>query len=246
MGVESQLQSDLLSEVSRAQAAELSVAGAAQAYTDAETSRALAAEGSIASALAVETSRALAAEASVQAADQAYTDAETSRALAAEGSIASALAAEVSRAQAQEASISSALVVETSRAMAAEGVLLGDITTETSRAQGVEAALDARVTALEAAYYNFAQQRVELSATDISNGYIDLAHAYGSDSLQLHVDRLALYEGDDYTLAVIGGVTRVTFIGSLVVSGQEQLVAGDVIHVRGAYISQVTLDGGTV
>lgn len=49
------------------------------------------------------------------------------------------------------------------------------------------------------------------------------------------VDRLVAHAGDDYTVSVVGGVTRITFAGSLVVGEEEELVAGDVVRVMYRY-----------
>ena len=49
------------------------------------------------------------------------------------------------------------------------------------------------------------------------------------------VDRLAIFQTDDYTLSTVSGVTRMTFAGSLITPGQEKLSAGDVVRVKYAY-----------
>jgi hypothetical protein len=72
-----------------------------------------------------------------------------------------------------------------------------------------------------------------LNGTDISNGYIDLPHeAVETNGMSAYVDRLAIHQGEDYTLSVVGGVTRVTFAGELVSPGSQQLQSGDSIYIR--------------
>jgi hypothetical protein len=103
----------------------------------------------------------------------------------------------------------------------------------------VESALDTRLDALEAASAEWATpyKRV-LDATDISNGYIDLPHlAVATNGMCAYADRLAIHQGasEDYTLSVVGGVTRMTFGGQLVLpegSGGQPLQEGDSIYVR--------------
>lgn len=89
-----------------------------------------------------------------------------------------------------------------------------------------------RLVALEGASVQFAQEKFTLSAGDISNGYITLANLAIAASINAFVDRLAIHQTDDYTLSTVGGVTRMTFVNSLVTPGQEKLAAGDVITVK--------------
>jgi hypothetical protein len=92
--------------------------------------------------------------------------------------------------------------------------------------------VEGAITALEGASVEFVQEKFVLSAGDISNGYIDLANLAISASINAFVDRLAIHATDDYTLSTVGGVTRVTFAGSLITVGQEKLAAGDVVRVK--------------
>ena len=159
--------------------------------------------------------------------------AEVSRAGAAEGVLTSDLAAEVSRAGAAESSLASSIAAEASRATAAEGVLTSDLAAEESRAMAAEAALDARVDVLEAIAHE--KQKITLVAGDITNGYIDLAQAAIAKSTVITVALLAIHEGEDYTVSVVSGKTRITFIGSMIGSGVEALVAGDEVFVKYMY-----------
>ena len=76
------------------------------------------------------------------------------------------------------------------------------------------------------------QERLTISATDISNGYVDLAYKAHQSSLIPSIDRLLLIEEYDYTVSVVGGKTRLTFAGSIASGGFEALASGDKLTVR--------------
>lgn len=116
-----------------------------------------------------------------------------------------------------------------------KGQLDSAVSAEETRAMGAEGVLAGRVLALENVAVQFSSEKMTLSAEDVTNGYVDLAHTAVGNSMNAFVDRLAIHETDDYTLSVVGGVTRVTFAGSLVTPGQEKLSAGDVVRVKYAY-----------
>jgi len=97
--------------------------------------------------------------------------------------------------------------------------------------------LESLISALEGASVEFAQEKIVLSAGDISNGYIDLAVEAIGASINAFVDRLAIHETDDYTLSVVGGKTRITFVGNLVSPSEEQVAAGDVVRVKYAKVA---------
>jgi hypothetical protein len=81
-------------------------------------------------------------------------------------------------------------------------------------------------------------EKFTLSATDVSNGYVDLAEDVDSSKykrMQVFVGRLAMHLDDDFTLSSFGGVTRVTFAGSMASGGAEALAEGDVVYVRYVY-----------
>lgn len=98
---------------------------------------------------------------------------------------------------------------------------------------------ESAITALEGASVEFVQEKFTLSAGDITNGYVTLANLAIAASINAFVDRLAIHATDDYTLSTVGGVTRVTFVGSLVTPGQEKLSAGDVVRVKYAKVAIV-------
>lgn len=212
----------------------------AQNYADtavsAEQSRAEQAESGLQSAIdAVATD--LAQELLDRAAD---VNAEESRAMGVEASLAGRLdviegSGEGSVAKAESDAkdyADAAVLVEKNRAVGAEATLFSAISAEQSRAEGVESALDGRLDVLEARAHH--KMKFELTSTDISNGYVTLGHEAMASSIVASVGRLMIHEGaaDDFTVSTVGGVTRMTFVNSLVTPGQEKLSAGDVVFVK--------------
>lgn len=78
------------------------------------------------------------------------------------------------------------------------------------------------------------KQKFVLTATDIANQYIDLAHLAKPNSINAFVERLAIHEGvnDDYTTSTVLGVTRISFLNEIATGGVSELVAGDEIYVQ--------------
>jgi hypothetical protein len=100
------------------------------------------------------------------------------------------------------------------------------------------AAVDGRLDALETALApTWNKVKFDLTATDITNGYIDLAHEAIANSIVAFVDRLAIHQAEDFTLSVVGGVTRITFAGDLIAPGVSSLAADDNIYVQYQYLA---------
>lgn len=76
------------------------------------------------------------------------------------------------------------------------------------------------------------KENLTLGAPDITNQYKDLANEVLASSVNLSVGGVVQYEGFDYTLSLVGSVTRVTFIGDLATGGAAQLLAGDILRVQ--------------
>lgn len=104
------------------------------------------------------------------------------------------------------------------------------IAVEQARAEAAEDALDVRMDAVEAIQHR--KYKVVLSATDVSNGYIDLPMEAISGSEMVFVGPLYIHQNDEYSVSVVGGVTRVTFEGALAAGGNTAVSSGDVIYVR--------------
>lgn len=101
-------------------------------------------------------------------------------------------------------------------------------------------AIDTLVQALEAASLEWQPvEKFVLTNTDITNGYVTLSFLAVQNSIMASVDRLMIHQTDDYTVSVVGGVTRLTFAGSLITVGQEKLSAGDVIRVQACKVAIV-------
>lgn len=133
---------------------------------------------------------------------------------------------------ASSAKISNVASPDASSDAATKGYADAEILVEKNRAIGVENGHNSRITALESASVEFIQEKFVLSASDVSNGYIELANLAIQSSINAYVDRLAIHETDDYTVSVVNGKTRITFCGDLVDPSPEQVAEGDVIRVK--------------
>lgn len=71
-----------------------------------------------------------------------------------------------------------------------------------------------------------------LSSNDISNQYVELSSVAVDNTVQASVNRLTLYQGDDFSLSEINGVTRLNFLGSIGTGGLEALEQGDILKIR--------------
>jgi hypothetical protein len=96
-----------------------------------------------------------------------------------------------------------------------------------------DTALSNRVTALETAPPGMIAHK--MSPITVGTGelsYIDCEHQAKAMSLHVFVGRLAVHEGVDYTVSVVGGKTRITWAGSLVhPSGVESIELGDRVYI---------------
>jgi predicted nucleic acid-binding Zn-ribbon protein len=105
------------------------------------------------------------------------------------------------------------------------------ITSEVSRAQSAEEALDARVDVLEARA--FGKQKVVIRQ-ELS--FIELEREVVANSLVVCVNRLSVHKDEDYTVSVVGGKTRLTWINSFAnPDGEEKIEEGDNIFVTFYY-----------
>jgi hypothetical protein len=187
-------------------------------------------------------------------------DSDLQAAVAALGTgAASSLADEIARAQAAEADLQDQIDAEEVRAMGVESGLDSRLTTaeggieslegrmdtaesdidsletgfssEVSRATSAEEALDARVDVLEAK--TFGKQKIVIS-TELS--YIDLEREVVANSLVVCVNRLSVHKDEDYTVSVVGGKTRLTWVNSFAnPDGEEKIEEGDNIFVTFYY-----------
>ena len=94
-----------------------------------------------------------------------------------------------------------------------------------------KAQLDAAIGAVPAGLSG-KKETFTLSAGDITNGYVDCAFLAAADTMMLMSGGVVHVEGESYTLSVVGGKTRITFIGDLVAPSPSKLLAGDKVHVQ--------------
>jgi hypothetical protein len=107
-----------------------------------------------------------------------------------------------------------------------------EVSAEAAARGAVDSAHNTRISALEAkAFHKFSKS---LTSTDVANGYVTLPHLIEEKSSVVSVGRLMAHEGAsfDYTVSTVGGVSRITFLNSLVAGGEEALVAGDFVFVQ--------------
>jgi len=96
-----------------------------------------------------------------------------------------------------------------------------------------DAATKAYVDAQISSGTDFHKQAITLSSTDISNQYVDLSVQAVPQSCQIGVgERVMLWESLDYSISVVGGVTRVSFTGPSASAGAEALVEGQTLYVQ--------------
>lgn len=93
-----------------------------------------------------------------------------------------------------------------------------------------DSALSSRISVLESKpAVTFKQAKITLSS---NLAYVDLPLLAIEDSIHAFVGRLAIHKDDDFSVSTAGGVTRLTFIGSLTSpNGAEKVEEGDVIRV---------------
>ena len=121
---------------------------------------------------------------------------------------------------------------EESERIAADSTLQGNINAEQTARIAADSALSARVDILEA--------KPELQFSTIKytalegDTFIDL-DVEADKILSAFVGRLGIHEDQDFSVSVVEGKTRMTFINSLAAGGNEQVEAGDVFHVT--YVS---------
>jgi hypothetical protein len=100
------------------------------------------------------------------------------------------------------------------------------------RAAG-DSALNTRVTALETAPPGMVAHKMgPITVSSLELVSIDCEHEAKPMSLHVFVGRLAVHEGEDYTVSVVSGKTRITWIGSLVnPGGVESIEVGDKVYI---------------
>ena len=103
---------------------------------------------------------------------------------------------------------------------------------------------DSEITDLQAAVGSlnsgtFHKEKKVLVSGDITAQYVDLAYTAKEKSTLVFINGGAggyMHEGDDYTVSVVGGKTRLTFAGDFATSGTTALEAGDILYVQFQYV----------
>lgn len=89
------------------------------------------------------------------------------------------------------------------------------------------------------------EQNITLASGDITNQFVDLAHAVYGTSASSNSIQLSVVGGPeqqktvDYTVSLTGGsggVTRITFAGDLATGGNAALVSGDILMIQYNYL----------
>lgn len=106
------------------------------------------------------------------------------------------------------------------------------VTTVTSNIASAKSEANAyTVSQVDALGERFVSENFIANAEIVENGYINLANKAFAPSMVVTVDRLCLFEGIDYWVSVMSGVTRITFRSELQTS-EEAVTVGDRIAVR--------------
>lgn len=216
-----------------AQAAALSAESSARAAEMAqEVSDRQAADTALAADISDEATRAQAAEDALDAKiDQEIFD--RAAAVSAEQSAREAADADLQdQLDSLSGSSSAALAQEVADRQAADAA-------EASAREAADGIFESRIGALESVTHR--KEKFTLTATDITNGYVDLLVTHVSDSEMVFVGALYLHSGDHYMVSTQGSVTRLTWVNDVAVGGTSELVEGDVVYVR--YMSSATPGG---
>lgn len=78
----------------------------------------------------------------------------------------------------------------------------------------------------------FRYEQFVVDAAMISAGYMELGFKAFAASMVVSNGRLMMFEGEDYSVSVVGGKSRLTFMGSMLPGEAEALEIGDVLKVK--------------
>lgn len=121
-----------------------------------------------------------------------------------------------------------------------------DLDSEISRAEAAESSISSALSALSVSHDSrldvleaqtdgpsFNKMKIEISTNLV---YVELAHEAIANSIVVSVGRLMAHKDEDFTVSVVGGVTHLTWIGSMVSpDGVEAIESGDKVFVTYAY-----------
>lgn len=67
----------------------------------------------------------------------------------------------------------------------------------------------------------YVKQKFDVAVESLPISQFDLSHEVVPNSISGFIGRLAIHEGEDFSVSTVGGVSRVTFIGNMAPSGSE-------------------------
>jgi hypothetical protein len=70
-----------------------------------------------------------------------------------------------------------------------------------------------------------------VGSNGVGTSYVELSHTAIEHSIVVSIDRMSVHAGDDYSVSVVGGKTRITWINSIAVGGSEEIGSGDNVFV---------------
>jgi hypothetical protein len=198
-----------------------------------------AADDSLDSALSTEIENRISADTAEAAARSSAVSAEESSRISGDASLTARLSAEeVARSAAVSAEESSRISGDASLASEITNVdgyaldLRDDLSAEESIRLAADESLDARIDAIEVQDQTFHKMAIAVT-TEL--GYVDLAHTAIPESLVVAVGRVMAHKDVDYTVSVVAGVSRLTWIGDFASGGSEAMESGDNVYVTYAY-----------
>jgi hypothetical protein len=104
-----------------------------------------------------------------------------------------------------------------------------EVLTEKNRALSAEGALDGRLDVIEGKIIE-EDIMFEVGVGGVGVNYVELAHT-AEKIYKVCVGRLNVFKGVDYTLSIVSGKTKITWIGELASSGASPIATGDKIFV---------------
>jgi hypothetical protein len=129
---------------------------------------------------------------------------------------------------------------EAAARQSADAGLQTAIDAEAARALAAETALDARIDTIEAHPIYGKKELKTLASGDLS--YVDCAVEALADTMIVSVSGVMHYEGDSYSVSVVDGKTRITWVGDLASGGAAALTAGDRVLLQ--YLTHAPSSGG--
>ena len=104
-----------------------------------------------------------------------------------------------------------------------------EVLEEKNRAESAESALDGRLDVIEGKIIE-EDIMFEVGVDGVGVNYVELAHT-AEKIYKVCVGRLNVFKGVDYTLSIVSGKTKMTWIGELASGGASPIATGDKIFV---------------